>query len=81
MKTWVCGGECGRAAHLHAGDVDPLPDAELLTHQSQFRHTVQHHVVELDHRHENKYSRCKAKSPAGFITTIIFIYNLTRLTR
>lgn len=43
-------GIAGRGAHLHAGDVDPLPDAELLSHQPQLGHAVQHHVVELDPR-------------------------------
>ena len=33
--------------HLHASDVDPLPDAELLPHQPQLGHAVEHHVVEL----------------------------------
>ena len=40
IRTW--------ALHLHAGDVNPLSDTELLPHQSEFGHAVQNHVVELE---------------------------------
>lgn len=39
-----------RQPHLHSGDVDLLSDAELLSHQPEFRHAVKHHVVELERR-------------------------------
>lgn len=54
-------GEGGTVLHLHAGNVDPLSDTELLSHQSQFRHAVKHHVVELDQRHENKIKKIIVK--------------------
>lgn len=53
--------EGGTVLHLHAGDVDPLSDAELLPHQSQFRHAVKHHVVELDQRHANTIKKIIVK--------------------
>lgn len=54
-------GEGGTVLHLHAGDVDPLSDTELLPHQSQFWHAVKHHVVELDQRHENRIEKIIVK--------------------
>lgn len=54
-------GEGRTVVHLHAGDVDPLSDAELLPHQSQFWHAVKHHVVELNQRHGNKIKKIIVK--------------------
>lgn len=43
--------------YLHASNVNSLPNAELLPHQSEFRHTVEHHVVKLRERERARESK------------------------